>query len=58
MLTTFLNEKLKRQSFPPVTIMAYLTVFVITGLRATFLASGGQGALFEKTAPWPPRKSF
>jgi hypothetical protein len=23
-----------------------------------FFASGGQGALFEKTAPWTPAKTF
>jgi len=26
--------------------------------RPFFLASGGQGALFEKTAPWTPVKAF
>jgi aspartate oxidase len=25
---------------------------------ALVLASGGQGALFEKTAPWTPAKTF
>jgi len=23
-----------------------------------YIASGGQGALFEKTAPWTPAKTF
>jgi hypothetical protein len=27
-------------------------------LISTFFASGGQGALFEKTAPWTPAKTF
>jgi len=32
-------------------------VFGYSG-QANFFTSGGQGALFEKTAPWTPAKAF
>jgi len=28
------------------------------GRKELLFASGGQGALFEKTAPWTPTKAF
>jgi hypothetical protein len=36
----------------PFNVLGPLDRFVI------FFASGGQGALFEKTAPWTPAKTF
>jgi hypothetical protein len=35
-----------------------LFIFNPPQLYPDFLASGGQGALFEKTAPWTPAKTF
>jgi hypothetical protein len=38
-------------------ILRIFFFFIFASLHS-FIASGGQGALFEKTAPWTPAKTF
>jgi hypothetical protein len=41
-----------------IVVTGRLSDFFVIFILSSFFASGGQGVLFEKTAPWTPAKTF